>query len=179
MSAELYALTSGKEMQKEVPGVPEVKKGDLVCPAKECQWRKPFNSHLLLKRHIEKTHVGVTKFKCEECKRYFVNKFNLTTHNNTTHGTKIPCTDCEKTFSSKSNLKLHIRRKHSPKVKLTCEFCPQTFVDKYYLSEHLSLCKGKGNDQQRLQSCPYEDCDKELVAKALHRHMKKVHGWAG
>lgn len=113
------------------------KKQSFPCP--ECG--KVYARRCSMNYHYTYVHKQETKFKCEQCDRFFLNGFRLRTHKKATHD-KIPpektkmCTICGRSFSTNRILENHIRT-HTGERPHSCPHCPAAFAQRTAMRVHI------------------------------------------
>ena len=100
---------------------------------------------VLSKQHppIQDTRIklNLSSFKCDECRRLFSSKPNLSQHNISVHGAEagFSCSVCGKGFVSKSVLSRHLLC-HETNIEMKnffkCDICQISFTGKRSLTQH-------------------------------------------
>ena len=99
-----------------------------------------FRRRRLLDCHINSKHNGTRPYQCRQCSATFVYPEHVRKHE-LTHQlteTRFKCPDCDKTFKRKTSLENHAAS-HRPTVTFQCLSCPQYFLTRSDLLEHLKL----------------------------------------
>eukprot|EP00095_Tigriopus_kingsejongensis_P012359 maker-scaffold1562_size35716-snap-gene-0.4 protein:Tk12359 transcript:maker-scaffold1562_size35716-snap-gene-0.4-mRNA-1 annotation:"zinc finger protein 778-like" len=129
---------------------------------------KSFVQNKLLKKHIASCHSEVRNFPCPHCPSSFKRKDHLSRHVSDIHERTeklFQCSfdDCLARFKTSHRLKVHLRR-HQEKSQVNCEICPQKFLSKRHLHEHLRQKHASSSDTKTdvasVLSKLYEDDDR-------------------
>lgn len=160
---------------------------DVVCPG--CNTR--FTKARKLRAHIARVHpnldrdlvveltgqqikihgkLGRRSFKCQYCRKLFVNAHDLEKHTWIHEGIRpYKCDKCNYSCRSSNNLKTH-QLKHSKEKTQLCEECGKKYKSATALSWHI-----KSHEQGRIFKC--DKCDYTAVQKShLKRHMETHSG---
>ena len=90
------------------------------------QWSKHKSSHL-------------KNFKCDQCEKEFVHKFELTKHMFIHMPPTFICNTCEKAFKRRSDLVAHYKKFHEKSESFyECRECHLTFKAKYNFTRHMA-----------------------------------------
>lgn len=108
----------------------------VLCP--ECGVKVRNNSDL--RRHQQKQHLRIKRFKCEECEFSCFEKSVLAVHSQTHLPMEcrnlFPCEVCGKVLSTRNTLKAHVSAIHENIRSHACSWCPKTFAQKSCLQKH-------------------------------------------
>ena len=134
---------------------------------------KHFASRKSKERHIELIHLGIKRFYCEECDRYFSTIALLEGHKRSKHGAKmLECSKCSAEFSYNAQLQCHIKKCQSNFMflqKYKCSQCDLDYTEKRSLSAHIAT-----KHQGRNSVC--EICGTVFAYRSSYRkHMKRRH----
>nr|XP_021199290.2 zinc finger protein 90-like [Helicoverpa armigera] len=123
-----------------------------------------------LEAHINKVHLNIRPYKCNECGKGFYKKSNLTQHFVTHEKVKDKtCEICGDTFVNEKTLFEHLML-HSGQKPFKCEICGADFITSGRRLEHM-----KRKHMEKAECCVI--CDKKFsLKKNLNSHFKKVHG---
>ena len=88
--------------------------------------------------HVKSKHEKITPFHCDLCTRSFATKVVLMTHKRNMHE-RVRCDDCGKEMCNNFILRKHKATVHQtlPKDAFQCQYCPQFYVVKTMLDQHL------------------------------------------
>ena len=143
------------------------------CPYEECKNEK-FFSHLDYQMHVNKKHKGQWLFRCGHCSQTFLDKGELSKHNNSYHRAKkkhkpIICDICGKSFTSEIFLRTHLGSRKCKNLDLTilqCQSCPFQTTNQAYLNKHIRTVHERS-------PCPI--CGKLVPKTRLKTHMTIFH----
>ena len=124
-----------------------------------------------LKRHIDVTHLGNNKHKCEvpNCDKVYDTRTGLKRHMETHTGEyRYRCDICGAGFSYSAKYQEHIDRHHELKAHI-CVNCGRGFIRKSDLDFHMSICGAKS----RQVACPV--CNKLFKHAKYMRAHQNVH----
>ena len=128
-----------------------------------CQMK--FRRRRLLDCHINSKHKFERPYQCRQCSATFVYPEHVRKHE-LTHQlveTRLKCPDCDKTFKRKASLENHAAS-HRPPNTFQCLSCPQYFLSRQDLLEHLKLTNHpKGVQSSAQQEVVIQDETKEKV----------------
>ena len=80
-----------------------------ACP--QCDYRSKHKSNVT--SHIKSKHLGIRKYKCEECSELFHTQQNLDYHMRTHTGEKpFACPQCDYRSAFIGNMTKHVKRVH-------------------------------------------------------------------
>ncbi|XP_034650759.1 zinc finger and BTB domain-containing protein 41 isoform X2 [Drosophila subobscura] len=140
----------------------------------------------------------ITVIVCDECRRSFLNEYQLEVHKYRVHSGQNPnvCSVCNKGFGCASKLLEHRARYHFKPVEWQCKLCSYNAPSKWEYQQHLTVHSGQRNytcevcgqsykstsalavhrrthSQPRL-ACPH--CQKHFRENSiLKKHIKRVH----
>ena len=124
-----------------------------------------------VKNHINKVHVRLKRFKCEECDSSFTSNHQLKHHVESIHTSlKVECDECGGLFKT-TTLQAHIRKIHKGKrVQEPCteEGCVKVFGSKTDLERHVMSVHMKWK-------APCPECGKKVRMDSLIKHVKTAH----
>ena len=92
---------------------------------------KKFASASILKKHVERVHLGIRNFKCYQCDKKFKSNSALEYHLKVIHGDEetkaslkcFKCDQCSYAASNQHNLTQHIRAVHEKLKPFQCDQC--------------------------------------------------------
>ena len=127
-----------------------------------------------LRRHQQKQHLKIKRFKCESCDFTSFEKSATILHGRTHLSFKnrdfFPCDHCGKVLSTKNTLKYHISSVHKKVKPHICIVCSKSFSQKSGLTLHQKTVHQGARDHQ---------CDicKIFVSQAsyLKKHKRMMH----
>ncbi|XP_048488213.1 zinc finger protein ZFP2 [Plutella xylostella] len=122
-----------------------------------------------LEAHINRYHLKIAPYPCDECSKSFTNKLKLYGHKKTHEKTKTyKCDVCENYFCGPTSLKKHMRL-HTGERPYACEFCSEKFVSVGVKNLHIQR---KHNSKSI--SCPL--CDRMFnTLTEMRSHFKRMH----
>ncbi|XP_059179011.1 zinc finger protein ZFP2-like [Physella acuta] len=97
-----------------------------------------FNTHFNLVCHIERSHLKIKQFKCEDCDYSFYHMRDLTRHRKVHGGKPYWCAECGKKFVEQCKLTRHMRT-HSSERPYACEVCDKRFLESSKLRRHVQI----------------------------------------
>ncbi|XP_001360934.2 zinc finger protein 551 [Drosophila pseudoobscura] len=111
------------------------------------------------------THIEVNV--CDECKRSFLNEYQLEVHKYRVHCGQNPnvCSVCKKGFPCASKLLEHRARYHFKPVEWQCKLCSYNAGSKWDYQQHLNVHSGQRNYTCEMCGQSY----KSTSALAVHR----------
>ncbi|XP_035787906.1 zinc finger protein 845-like [Anopheles albimanus] len=133
---------------------------------------KQYRSKEYLQRHHQQAHDSSAerKFKCSECHRSFLHRFQLNSH--LVRHVKAPCPQCDKILSSKAALGIHMQKIHSTEGRMICDTCGREFRTKLSFTKHVQQHQGTYVPEQ--YRCDY--CSALLASKvSLKKHILVKH----
>ncbi|ETN66451.1 hypothetical protein AND_001764 [Anopheles darlingi] len=133
---------------------------------------KQYRSKEYLQRHRQQAHDSSAerKFKCTECHRSFLHRFQLNSH--LARHVKAPCPQCDKILSSKAALGIHMQKIHSTEGRMICDTCGREFRTKLSFTKHVQQHQGTYVPEQ--YRCDY--CSALLASKvSLKKHILVKH----
>ena len=128
-----------------------------------CQMK--FRRRRLLDCHINSKHKLERPYQCRQCSATFVYPEHVRKHEMTHQltQTRLKCPHCEKTFKRKTSLENHAAS-HRPTNTFQCLSCPQYFLSRQDLLDHLKLTNHpKGVQSSSQQDVLIQDETKEKV----------------
>ncbi len=100
-----------------------------------------------LKRHRDTVHLKLSRHKCDKCEMWFSNVTDMKRHFQSTYHLGLrpyKCRKCSRYFKEKERFDRHQiempncdELKRNPPNQVKCEFCNQTYSDKYILKRHV------------------------------------------
>ena len=151
---------------------PVVVKETGICSGKklfQCnECKKSFNSKSNLTEHQRRTHTREKPYECNECWKSFYCRSELTNHQRThTVERYYECKECRKNFYCKSNLNQH-QRTHTGEKPYECKDCNKAFYCKSNLNQHQRTHTG-----EKPFAC--KDCSKAFYCKSSLVKHQKIH----
>ena len=95
-----------------------------------------------LKSHKMRKHkTGKEQFKCSECDKLFLHRYELNKHLYTHREPSFFCEFCKQSFKRRQALVEHYEQFHQQTTRpmLKCPECPSTFYQKSHLTRHLKF----------------------------------------
>jgi len=129
-----------------------------------------------LRNHIERSHLGIKEFKCDQCDYITAYKKHLFAHQQThlpeEERQKFICDECGNGYTNKAYLNNHINAVHKQIKNHKCPHCPDTaFSNSNKLKVHL---RSAHQIMDKRHPCP--ECGKELPLKSLLlKHIEAAH----
>lgn len=162
------ALKSDTLLDDEIENLPKTDDGKVICT--KCF--KPVVK-IYYRQHIERTHLGIKNYVCDQCDKRFYKYSSIESHMNQ-HLKIQPFTcphDCGKHFYNRTSLRTHEKHNHSEEFEFICEKCALRFKERYLLQEHIST----KHDGLRFK-CNYPGCTSEYYSNnGLKKHIDSTH----
>ena len=138
---------------------------------------KGYNNERLFKIHINSKHENI-RFPCTICGKDFTLNKSLKQHIKNTHDQikDYICKEigCGKAYSTAAELKMHVNRSHNS-LRVICDTCGQTFVDKYTLKNHITKVHVHGHGKRKYK-CDFEECSESFDKQPeLKKHKLNDH----
>ncbi|XP_064649889.1 uncharacterized protein LOC135501616 [Lineus longissimus] len=126
-----------------------------------------FPQAVLLKTHVETTHLDSKRYCCWECDRVFANQKALDAHAEKHAARKFECKTCKKTFAQKITLDGHIRC-HTREQPFQCDVCDRRFA--HYQSRDAHMRFHTREKAYRCQSCDFKTSWRSSMSTHLMLH---------
>ena len=122
-----------------------------------------------LKRHVDRVHLNIKKYLCNECGKRFKGRdafiYHVKRHADP-HGRDFECHICNKQIATEKGLEIHLRT-HTGLKPYVCETCGKGFAQKGNMQSHQAI-----HVDDRPFEC--EECHKTFKKKFdLYKHMKR------
>lgn len=157
-----------KSDDDDIENLPTTDDGKVICT----QCSKPVVK-IYYRQHIERTHLGIKNFICDQCDKRFYKYSSIESHMNQ-HLKIQPFTcphECGKQFYNRTSLRTHVKHNHTEEFEFICEKCALRFKERYLLQEHIST----KHDGLRFK-CSYPGCISEYYSNnGLKKHIDSTH----
>lgn len=122
-----------------------------------------------LKRHVDRVHLNIKKYLCNECGKRFKGRdafiYHVKRHADP-HGRDFECHICNKQIATEKGLEIHLRT-HTGLKPYVCETCGKGFAQKGNMQSHQAI-----HVDDRPFEC--EECHKTFKKKFdLYKHRKR------
>ncbi|XP_044727309.1 zinc finger protein 91-like [Chrysoperla carnea] len=135
---ESNKMQMGTKSEEESDTCEDIKNDDNVTETFSCEkCNREFKKLWVLGKHMHRKHKAKV-LKCNKCELEFYHPLHLKKHDELIHNKiekHVACHICGRSVL-KNSLKKHLLT-HKDRDKLTCEFCPKTFVHQASLKIHI------------------------------------------
>ena len=146
---------------------------------------KLFESDFALDEHKSYVHGPDAKqiFECPTCKAEFKEEVSLVEHVNLIHSKMKKCTFpyCNKEYKKIRDLNSHITSVHKTKdhlKKIPCEICGEMRTGGKLMERHMTSCRGKMENLEKVIEHPCPTCGKIYKTKSLLEvHIRVIHSY--
>ena len=160
--------------------LPKPKRGEKECHL--CNPKKVFQHHWQLVAHFKRWHLGITKYQCNVCQKFLMNKYFLDQHKKSHMSSPekkkkyFRYLQCTVLCATQKSLEKHVSEKHSQTSQsFECVFCSKKFPVLRNCKAHEKRCPE--NQHKDEFQCSFCDNPPYPTLRAVNRHMRDKHSY--